>query len=174
VEAKVVRIDSAKLDTIKKEHFYTAWKKSKISNPRTAVLLSAALPGLGQIYNKKHAWFGLITSYGAIGTTLYVAINNTRNYNILKDEYKYRVENNDKRKSKILQTLNTSTLKLKRDAFQKSKEQSYFAVAGAYLYCIGEAFVTAHLRSFDVSDDISLQLKPSSSSGFGVGFLATF
>jgi TM2 domain-containing membrane protein YozV len=168
----VQEIAPTKVDTIKKENFYAKWKKSKVSDPKTAVILSAILPGAGQLYNKKHAWFGLITSYAALGTTLYISINNTRNYRILRDEYKARVETG-KWKYASLKNKNDNSIKLQRDAFQKAKEQSYFAVGGAYLYCIGEAFVTAHLRSFDVSDDISMKIKPAS-TGFGIGFLATF
>ena len=158
------------LDTNNLKKKVVKWLTNDEKRPKKAVILSSILPGAGQIYNKKHAWFGLLSSYAAIGGASYYCYYNTQFYNAYRDEYRYRIENPGK--LKLFKSTQLETVRLRRNTYQTSKEKSYFMIIGAYVYCIGEAFVTAHLKTFDVSDNISFQFKPSPDK-IGFGFYGT-
>ncbi|MBK8845095.1 MAG: hypothetical protein IPO27_00495 [Bacteroidetes bacterium] len=59
-------------------------------SPRKAALLSAALPGLGQVYNKKTWKVPVI--YAGEGVLIYFAIKNKQNFNVYKDALKSRYD----------------------------------------------------------------------------------
>jgi hypothetical protein len=48
-----------------------------------------------------------------------------------------------------------------RDRYNKYRQQSIFGFVFVYLLNSVEAFVDAHLTDFDVSEDISIQIRPS-------------
>lgn len=67
---------------------------------RTAILLSAALPGAGQVYNhiampkgKKKAYWKVPLIYAGLGATTYLLVSNQSNVSSLRTEYTY-MENN--------------------------------------------------------------------------------
>ena len=69
-------------------------------------------------------------------------------------------------------------LKNARDKFDKQLQFSYIGSGLAYILTAAEAYTTAHLLTFDVSDDLSMQFKPSfdfiPSSGMTIGFGVNF
>jgi hypothetical protein len=60
-------------------------------SPKKAVILSAILPGAGQVYNKK--WWKVPIIYAGLGTAVYFFIRNNREYHLHRDEYLYRINN---------------------------------------------------------------------------------
>ena len=58
-----------------------------------------------------------------------------------------------------------------KDHYKRNREISYFSFVGVYILNIIDASVNAHLFHFDVSDDISLNIRPYSTfSNTGVSF----
>ncbi len=53
----------------------------------------------------------------------------------------------------------SSQLQQKRDEFRRNLELSVMITAGFYVLNIIDAYVGAHLRDFDISDDISLKIE---------------
>ncbi len=47
-----------------------------------------------------------------------------------------------------------------RDQYRKNMELSYIAIVGVYGLNVLDAFVSAHLKTFDINDDISLKWQP--------------
>ena len=74
--------------------------------------------------------------------------------------------------------VSAAVLKNERDKYDKQLQFSYIGIGLAYILTAAEAYTTAHLLTFDVSDDLSMQLKPSfdvnPSSGITVGFGVNF
>jgi len=74
--------------------------------------------------------------------------------------------------------INSEVVKNARDQNFKYFQLSCIGLGVAYLLTAAEAYTTAHLLSFDVSDDLSMQFKPSfdvnPSSGMTVGFGVNF
>ena len=63
-------------------------------------------------------------------------------------------------------------LKQLRDGFDKNKQLSYIGIFALHLVAAAEAFVDCHLKTFDVSDDLSLHIKPSLEPSFASQFPA--
>lgn len=145
-------------------------------NPRMAAYLSLALPGAGQIYNRK--WWKLPIVYGALGAATYFEIKNYRQYAELRDNYKWVVDEdpNTNPTEAPYTFLDATSLKKYRDQWKRYFEQTSLVLGLAYVLTATEAFVDAHLSRFDVSDDLSLRVRPAaeatpwgSGMAFGVG-----
>ncbi len=152
--------------------------------PRVAALWSL-LPGGGQIYNKKWAYIKVPIVYAALGTTVYLTVSNQKIYRKLKQaDYNLRnpvdPRNPQSGFSDIPNTTNVTKLRERRDAFYKSTQQMYILTGVTYLLAAAEAFTTAHLAHFDVSDDLSFRVKPSfepvwsTGTAFGAGVQLKF
>ncbi|HHB51663.1 MAG TPA: hypothetical protein ENK75_01265 [Saprospiraceae bacterium] len=127
-------------------------KENEWPVPKKAILF-AIIPGGGQIYNKK--WWKVPLVYGAIGAGSYWVYKNQRAYRYFRDQLLAEINNPGSTGN------STITLRNNRDSFDKSTQQAYVYVGILYLLQAAEAFVDAHLTHFDVSDDLSLQIKPS-------------
>ncbi len=135
-----------------------AVNKAIYGNARKATIMSACFPGLGQIYNRKY-WKAPVI-YVALGGIGYWGITN-------QVKYKYYSNNlraaNDDDPNTINSTLYSSDqLVTQKKYYQKYRDISIMLGALVYLVNIIDANVDAHLRTFDVSDDLSLQLNPYS------------
>lgn len=157
----------------KKERFFYRFFVKKYPNPRAAALLSFVLPGAGQAYNRK--WWKIPIVYGALGGMTWLALDNDKEYQRLKKNYKWLVDE-DKNTNPIDAPyiyMSASQLKGYRDQFRGFTEKSYLFLGITYLLAVTDAFVDAHLSRFDISDDLSLRVVPdiqSASSGFGACF----
>ena len=135
-----------------------AVNKAIYGNARKATIMSACFPGLGQIYNRKY-WKAPVI-YVALGGIGYWGVTN-------QIKYKYYSTNlkaiHDEDANTINETLYSSDqLKNEKKYYQKYRDISIMLGALVYLVNIIDANVDAHLRTFDVSDDLSLQLNPYS------------
>ena len=68
--------------------------------------------------------------------------------------------------------MDATTLKGYRDQWERYVEISSLILGLIYLLQVTDAYVDAHLHSFDVSDDLSLRFQPKieTTSGFGATF----
>jgi len=143
---------------------YKVFKKD-YPNPKTAMLLSFALPGMGQVYNRR--WWKPPLVWAGMGWSIYKIVENTNNYKIYRDAYINSLAGETTGFEG--QRVNTpANLKQFRDGFDKNRQLSFVAAILVYGIQGAEAFVDAHLRTFDVSDDLSLKMrvKPAFDSNF--------
>lgn len=126
-----------------------------LKSPRTAMFRSIMFPGLGQLYNKSYWKIPVI--YAAIGGATYLAIFNQGQYHRFKKAYRQDV---DQEIHEFSGRLDRESLKFYRDKYQKDMELSYIGIVAVYGLNILDAFVDAHLQSFDISEDISMKVKP--------------
>lgn len=124
--------------------------------PAKAAFYSAIFPGLGQIYNKKYWKLPLV--YGAIGTSTYFYIENQKNYNLYRDEYKSRLEGNTNN-SDFLAGLTESQLITAQKGYQRYRDLSALFIVGFYVLNIIDANIDAALSQFNV--DERLAFKPA-------------
>lgn len=138
-------------------------KKIENRGPNRAALMSAVLPGSGQIYNRKYwkaplAWIGLgITAYLAVDfynqTDMYgKAVENTRNGNASKNKIDYKGYN--------LQRLSENQLSTLQDDARRNMYMNIAIFSAVYALNIVDAYVDAHLKEFDVNDNLSFKVKP--------------
>ena len=138
----------------------------KAHSPRKAALRSAILPGWGQIYNKKYWKLPIV--YGALGTCTGIFLYNLSNYRDTKFAYKVkynmRVFKTDTALftsiKKRLQPLSEESLRFYRNQFRRDIDYSGLFFLLLWGLNVVDATIDAHLKSFDVSPDLSLQLKP--------------
>ena len=74
-------------DTVVKETGKTA-KVKKSHSPKTATIMSACLPGLGQVYNGK--WWKVPIVYAGLGGLGYLVYNNYSEYRSYLHAYEYK------------------------------------------------------------------------------------
>lgn len=138
----------------------------KAHSPRVAAIRSAILPGLGQIYNKKYWKLPIV--YGALGTCAGIFIYNFSNYKntrfAYRVKYNMRVNRTDSALfSQIksdLKPLSEESLRFYRNQFRRDIDYSALVFILLWGLNVVDATVDAHLKSFDISPDLSLQFKP--------------
>ncbi len=129
--------------------------KGKPHSPLRASLLSAVLPGAGQVYNKR--WWKAPIVWAGVGGLTGLVIWNNRRYQSFRRDYRYRVDG-DPLTVDSRPLFSDVSLKLGRDTYQRQTEISAIVLGVFYLLNIVDAFVDGHLHDFDVSDDMSFQL----------------
>ncbi|UEG48640.1 DUF5683 domain-containing protein [Ferruginibacter lapsinanis] len=130
-------------------------------NPRTATIRSAIIPGWGQIYNKKYWKLPLV--YGALGTTAGVFSYNVKNYNRLKKAYILKTDNDPSNDGQVyvkFQNLSAESIRSYRNEFRQNVDYSVLFFVIFWGLNVVDATVDAHLKAFDVNDDLSLELRP--------------
>lgn len=133
-----------------------------------AVLLSI-VPGGGQIYNhiampkgKKKAYWKVPLIYAGLGATGYFLITNQKNVKSLREEYNYRQDNNGEHKYETWDQYNDdSDLLILHDQYQTWRDLSVLGVGLVYVLQLVDAGVEAHFVNFDVSQNLSLSIKPT-------------
>ncbi|AWW33234.1 hypothetical protein DN752_17595 [Echinicola strongylocentroti] len=129
-----------------------------IKNPKKAALLSAILPGAGQVYNEKMWKVPII--YGGIITTAYFVEFNNRRYQLFKEALTiYR--DDDESTDNIFPNLNEDGLIRNVDYWRRNRDACYLVFTAIYALNIVDALVDAHLSGFDVSNDLTFKLEPS-------------
>ena len=130
---------------------------TKISIPKRAGLYSAILPGLGQIYNKQYWKTGLVAV--AAGTVTYFIIDNRKNYQKYQEVYISRIDNNPATTDTFYQ-YSINDIDILRRGFRKYYEYSIISGTVCYLVNILDAFTSSHLKTFDMSKNISMKATP--------------
>lgn len=156
--------DSALLATYGKERIFNP-------NPTRAVWLSALFPGLGQIYNRRY-WKLPIIVGGYVGLAYATSWNNS----MLKDytkAYSDAMDNDPNTKSYMDFYPSTTreedidmswlqrVLKSKKDFYRRNRDLCIISMVGLYLLCMVDAYVDASLAHFDITPDLSMQVKPA-------------
>jgi hypothetical protein len=119
--------------------------------PSRAGFLSAIFPGMGQAYNKKYWKMPIV--YGALGTGIYLYSSNNKLYNQFRDEYKSRLAGNP---STNLTQFSDNTLIVGQRVYRRNRDLSLLFCIGLYALNIVDANVDAHLKQFNVNDNLSL------------------
>ncbi len=159
--------DSLVQKTIQKNRYDSA---NKAHSPRNAAIRSAIFPGLGQIYNKKYWKLPII--YGGLGLAGGIFIYNLGEYRdtrfAYRVRYNMRVNHTDSSlyaqiKPK-LKPLGEESLRFYRGQYRRDIDYSALFILLLWGLNVVDATVDAHLKSFDVSPDLSLRFKAGHSS----------
>jgi hypothetical protein len=151
-----------KTDTVKKH------------SPRKAALYSAVLPGLGQAYNKKY--WKIPLAWAAVGIPITLFFDNQKWYN--RTRYGLAVVANNTAGNTSQAGLDSmarvhpklrplvdakaeGSLLRYRNEFRKDMDYSILFTLLLWGLNVVDATVDAHLKGFNVSDDLSLKIKPS-------------
>jgi hypothetical protein len=139
--------------------------------PKRAGLYSACLPGLGQLYNKQYWKVGLVYAGSAVLTGF--LISNYNQYNKYRKIYIGMIDNDPSTPDTYPNRTVDDILYL-RNAYRKDFEYSIISASLAYILNILDAFISAHLKSFDMSNDISYHAVPWINSQKQIGLQLSF
>lgn len=142
----------------------------KAHSPKKAAIRSAIFPGLGQIYNKKYWKLPII--YGGLGIAGGIFFYNLGEYRdtrfAYRVKYNMRVNRTDSTLfSQIkpkLQPLSEESLRFYRNQYRRDIDYSGLFILLLWGLNVVDATVDAHLKSFDVSPDLSIRFKAGHSS----------
>ncbi|SDR94542.1 DUF5683 domain-containing protein [Gramella sp. MAR_2010_147] len=125
--------------------------------PAKAAFYSAILPGLGQAYNG--SYWKIPIAYAGLGTGVYFYLKNDKEYNRFRDAYKNRLAGRPDEFDGDGEGpfVRTERLINAQEFYQKNKEISILVTVGVYILNIIDANVEAHLRQFNVDEDLSVK-----------------
>jgi hypothetical protein len=148
-------------------------------DPRIATRRSAILPGWGQAYNKQY--WKIPLAYGIIAIPVGTFIFNNNYYKKMKFAYEARYKEAQGDPSDVpyidpeLVRLPMNDLLNYRNAYRRDRDYSVLFFLLAWGFQVLDATVFAHLKDFDVSNNLSMQMRPqldpiTRSSGFTLSF----
>ena len=153
----------AKKDSVKKPY--------KII-PRVSTIRSAMVPGWGQIYNRQYWKLPLV--YGGFAVNIYFIVTNHARYAYYRQQYidnfqvatppanaKITLYGDD---SGLQREYTSAQLNTIVNGYRRNRDGSYLILAVVWAANIIDANVTAHLKTFDLTDDISLKIQPTLTS----------
>ena len=157
--------------------------------PSKAAFYSAVLPGLGQAYNKRYWKIPIV--WGAIGTGVAVYMYNDDLYDRTRTAFKRRRvgftddefydRNPDDDFVPTTPDLSTEALQDLQERYQRDRDLALLVTIALYALNIIDANVDAHLRQFNVSEDLSLQFEPyldyhpiNADASYGIGLAIRF
>lgn len=128
-------------------------------SPKKAMLYSAVLPGLGQVYNRK-IWKVPIL-YAGVGVLVYLVIDNNKEFIKFRDAYRIRTDGDPNTQDDYVGVYSDLGLRNIRDFHRRNRDLSVMITGLLYLLNIADAFIDAHLINFDISEDLSFSVKPA-------------
>ncbi len=151
-----------------------------LKTPRGAAIRSAILPGWGQAYN--HKYWKIPIVYAAIGTTGFILQSNLKEYKKLRFAYNVLIDKDSANFVNVAPELQPfiesnaiNSLRENRNVFRRNIDYSVLFLILFWGLNVVDAAVDAHLRGFNVNEDLSLKIKPSLDNNFaGLSLVLTF
>lgn len=142
---------------------------------RKATILSAILPGAGQVYNRK-VWKVPIV-YAAFAGMGYLVKFNHDQFREYENALLLRFDNDPLSIDNYQNQYSDDNLRSLSDFYRRNRDLSIVGMVLIHVLNIIDAHVDAHLYNFDISDDLSLRWQPaltpmngSYSAGFNIAF----
>jgi hypothetical protein len=134
------------------------------------------LPGAGQVYNRKYWKVPLV--WGAIGTSLYFARENTQQYKRYTDAYVALVDGDPSTVDEFNGAYSADAVLNTAETYRKWRDWSYIFLATSYILNIMDASIDANFVRFDVGRDLSMQVLPyaplTARGSVGLSLLVSF
>ena len=135
-------------------------------SPAKAAIMSAVLPGLGQIYNRKYWKLPIV--YAAVGVSIGVFLKWQNDYSRYRRAYIDIMDNDPYTNyhktlgfpSYYTDQMQTQYITKRKDMLRGWRDWSIVAVVAAYALNIIDANVDAHLMDFNLDDNISFIIRP--------------
>lgn len=142
-------------------------KKERLHSPKTAVLMGI-IPGGGQIYNKKYWKLPIV--YGGMAGLGYFMVSSGTRFQCYRRAYREATDTLASTNFHCrfdLDSVSTGDLLILRNRYQNQFELSSIIFAGFYVLTVVDAYVDAHFYYFDVSDDLSMSIRPRMEINYG-------
>ena len=138
-------------------------------DPETATWIALAIPGGGQIYNRK--FWKLPIVYGGFVGCMYAYNWNGQMYKDYRQAYLDIMDsdpNTDSFKDffrpgydfEANKEYLKDVFKKRKDRYRRWRDLSIFSFIGVYALSVIDAYVDAQLSNFDISEDINMSIEP--------------
>ncbi|HJV20376.1 MAG TPA: DUF5683 domain-containing protein [Sediminibacterium sp.] len=132
--------------------------------PRKATRRSAIIPGWGQAYNREYWKIPIVYGVLAIPTVAYIYNQNYYKKTRFAFEARLKEQNGDSSDVPLidpdLKGLGLGSLQNYRNSFRRDRDYSILWFLLAWGLQVVDATVFAHLRQFNISSDLSMQVHP--------------
>lgn len=178
IEELEAPVDTARLmrqsDSLQSRKPVTIKEKKKwLPVPNNSIWLSLAIPGAGQIYNRKY-WKLPIVYGGFVGCT-YALTWNSKMYKDYTQAYQDIMSDNPNNdsymdflpagytKEDVQNRLSyyQELFRKRKDVFRRQRDLSIISFIAVYLLSVIDAYVDAELSNFDISNDLGMTLEPA-------------
>ncbi|GAB5418607.1 MAG: hypothetical protein Crog4KO_03640 [Crocinitomicaceae bacterium] len=139
-----------------------------VHSVRKATILSAALPGAGQIYNhmampkgKKKAFWKVPLIYGGLGALGFFVVDNHRTVLELRDQYNLIEDGGSATGIWNVYGTDKTAILAQHDQFARWRDFSIIGFVAVYAVQVIDAAVEAHFVNFDVTEDLSMRVSPT-------------
>ena len=142
-----------------------AQETKKPHSAKKAGIMSACLPGLGQIYNGR--WWITPIIYAGFAGGGYLAYTNYSDYRTFLTAYKIKTGDLEEgvvpseTALQLSEYYQAGQLQSYKDSYRRNFELNCILLAAWYGLNIVNAIVDGHLYTYDVSDDLSLSVDPT-------------
>lgn len=147
----------------KKDLRCEAFEGDTSHSAKKAVLLSAFLPGAGQIYNNspcRRTWWKVPIIYAGFGASIYGISFNSGEFKRYRTAYLQLQDDPLAHVGTEFEDVTEDNLLTTAEFYRRRRDLSVIALSAVYVLNLIDAAVDAHLFNFDVSNDISLQWQP--------------
>ena len=141
------------------------YSTNEVSDVKKATTLACIFPGAGQIYNKSYWKVPFVV--GGFAAMIYCIDWNNRGYQRFKKAYRLLsdYEKNpdaypDGPTDEFHGRYSADFIRNLRNNYRRNRDLCIIISAGLYVLQIVDAHVDAHLKDYDVSDDLSMNLEP--------------
>ncbi len=136
-----------------------------VSDVKKATTLACIFPGAGQIYNKSYWKVPFVV--GGFATMAYVIDWNNRGYQRFKKAYSLAADyeaNPDKypdgSPDEFGGAYSAEYMRDLRNNYRRNRDLAIILTGVLYVFQIVDAHVDAHLKDYDISDDLTMDLEP--------------
>jgi hypothetical protein len=171
VQDSINRLPEKSLQKESQVSIDTLQKPVYMPNPSKIVWMGAVVPGWGQILNRKYWKLPIV--YGGLLGCYYAYSWNASRYNSYHTAYLDIIDSDPTTNSFLdilpegytLESIGgtsryTTILKTGQDQFRRQRDLSVIVSVAFYALTLVDAFVDAQLYGFDISPDLSLEIKP--------------
>lgn len=140
--------------------------------PRRAVIRALAVPGWGQFYNRQYYKMPFVYA-GLTGLGAAIAVSNDRyllyrraalykqNEGTTPNPYAQFEDEYNTLESRIGGEIRANVLRQQRDKFRRYRDLSIVGTGLFYALSVLDAYVSAHLLTFDVDQNLSIRTYPA-------------
>ncbi len=141
------------------------YKTNDVSSVKKATTLACIFPGAGQIYNRSYWKVPFVV--GGFASMIYCIDWNNRGfqrfkraYNLLSDYDEHPENYPNGPTDEFRGRYSADFIKNLRDNYRRNRDLCIILSGALYVLQIIDAHVDAHLKDYDISDDLSMNLEP--------------
>lgn len=130
---------------------------SDMSHIQKATTLSLVCPGAGQIYNGSYWKLPIVVA--GMASMVYVIDWNQRGYDRFKTAYDLATDGDDTTVGEFPNTSEESLRSIK-NAYRRNRDLAIIGTVAVYLVQVADAHIDAHMQAYDISDNLSMEIRP--------------